>query len=134
MLYSIGYQRLRGPDELIAELKARGIEWLVDVRSKPYGRLAAFNRKALEAALAAAGIRYLWRGDRLGGFNPISDEAIRHLAEWQGPEKACLMCMEADPLRCHRYQEIGRRLKDLGVVVRHIVRDRDGAESRIVEN
>jgi uncharacterized protein (DUF488 family) len=42
MLYSIGYENLRTVEELIEQLKRHHVELLLDVRSKPYSRNAAF--------------------------------------------------------------------------------------------
>jgi hypothetical protein len=48
MLFSIGYQKLKDVDELISILRERKINILLDVRSRPYGRKPAFNKKNLE--------------------------------------------------------------------------------------
>ena len=96
MIYSLGYQEL-DPKSLIEIIKAHRVEVLVDVRSRPYGRLPVFNRNAMERWLSAAGISYLWKGDILGGFAPIEEEAIRWLADFGRNQVVCIMCMEADP-------------------------------------
>jgi uncharacterized protein (DUF488 family) len=59
VIYSIGYQKLdqKTPIEI---LKAHQVEGLLDVRSRPYGRIPVFNRNAMERWLPAAGISYLW--------------------------------------------------------------------------
>lgn len=121
MLYSIGYQKLKTVEDLVKELQSREIKILLDVRSKPYGRKFAFNKKALEAALPPAGIGYQWCGEHLGGFAAIADHAISKLAEWQKTRCACIMCMEADPRDCHRHTEIAERLKKHDVPVGHIL-------------
>jgi len=71
--------------------------------------------------LPAAGIQYMWAGKTLGGFSEIDEADIRKLASWKKERIACLMCMEADPDRCHRKNEIARRLKNYGVSVDHIL-------------
>lgn len=119
MLYSIGYQHLT-VNALMDILREKDITHLMDVRSKPFSRLKGFNKAQLQRIITEAGISYLWAGDRLGGLAPISDEAITWLAEWQKDKTACLMCMESDPDRCHRKQEIARRLQKYGVIVEHI--------------
>ena len=119
MIYSIGYQKL-DQKTLIEILKAHQVEVLVDVRSRPYGRKPVFNRNAMGRWLPAAGIEYLWKGDILGGFAPIEDEAIRWLADFCRERIVCIMCMEADPERCHRKMEIGRRLEHRGIRVGHL--------------
>ncbi len=123
MLKSIGYQFLKDPQQMIKILLANDVDILIDVRSKPYGRKREFNREQLRRSIRSAGIRYYWKGDRLGGFDPITQEAIDNLAEWQVDQNACLMCMEGDPNRCHRKMEISRRLEAKGVEVEHILTD-----------
>jgi uncharacterized protein (DUF488 family) len=120
MLYSIGYQKIT-VDQLISELQRRSIGWLVDVRSKPYSRKHEFNQKQLREALEFYNIAYVWKGDTLGGFSLIAEADIAELAKWQEDKIACLMCMEADPLKCHRDQEIAIRLMAYGVTVEHIL-------------
>jgi uncharacterized protein (DUF488 family) len=124
MIYTIGYQGMKTADELIAALKERNIRYLLDVRSKPFGRNASFRKNHLETALPAAGIEYKWAGDRLGGFSEITEEAIKYLAEWQDGKIICLMCMEEDPDRCHRKTEISRRIERIegyNISVTHIM-------------
>ncbi|WP_449246644.1 DUF488 domain-containing protein [Desulfarculus baarsii] len=120
MLYSIGYQKMKDADDLVAALRSHNIDTLVDVRSKPYGRKFAFNQSRLSAALSAVGIAYFWVGNYLGGFAKIQEADIARLAEWQKGKVACLMCMEANPDQCHRKYEIGRRLEAYGVEVIHL--------------
>ena len=119
MIYSIGYQKL-DQKTLIEILKAHQVEVLVDVRSRPYGRKPVFNRNAMERWLPAAGIEYLWKGDILGGFAPIEEEAIKWLADFGRERIVCIMCMEADPEKCHRKMEIGRRLQGFELGVKHL--------------
>lgn len=120
MLYSIGYQKLRDEHELIAILVQHGIDTLVDVRSRPASKRAKFNRQNLEQVIPAAGLRYVWKGDVLGGFGHIADETIVRLAQWQQDKSACLMCMEADHRQCHRHLKIGKMLSRHCVEVVHL--------------
>ncbi|MFO7976090.1 MAG: DUF488 family protein, partial [Candidatus Hydrogenedentota bacterium] len=66
-------------------------------------------------------ITYIWAGKYLGGFSDIREEEIKNLAELQKGKTVCLMCMERDPMSCHRETEIGRRLKAYGIAVEHLV-------------
>src|SRR5947209_3558373 len=67
MIYSIGHSNHR-LEQFLALLQRHGIKVLADVRSVPYSRHApAFNRRALEQALPAAGVDYLYLGSELGG-------------------------------------------------------------------
>ena len=66
-IYTIGHSNL-DMGRFVDALKAFGIDTLVDVRSMPYSRFAAwFNREALQGSLEAAGIAYRFAGDFLGG-------------------------------------------------------------------
>ena len=120
MIYSIGYQNLRTLADLIEQLKKYRIDLLLDVRSKPYSRNAAFRKETIERNLPKSGISYRWMGRILGGFSKISEAAIKNLVEIQKEKAVCLMCMEADPDRCHRKTEIALRLERYGVAVNHI--------------
>ena len=67
-IHTIGYGA-RTLDELLAALQAQRIEYLLDVRTSPYSKFKPeFGREALEAALKARGIRYVFMGDTLGGL------------------------------------------------------------------
>jgi uncharacterized protein (DUF488 family) len=66
-LYTIGHST-RSLEDLLSVLKHHSIETLVDIRAFPASkRLPHFNRESLEAALPAAGIRYVWM-KALGGY------------------------------------------------------------------
>jgi len=66
-IYTIGHST-RSADELTAVLHDAGIASLADVRRFPASRRhPQHNRGALERALPAAGISYLWLGESLGG-------------------------------------------------------------------
>lgn len=119
MIYSIGYQ-IKTPKDMVQQLSRLGITHLIDVRSKPYGRKTAFNKKEFSLFLETNGLWYEHHPE-LGGFSEISDEAINWLSAFQKHRKVCIMCMEADPARCHRSTEIGRRLRELGVEVVHLI-------------
>jgi ATP-dependent DNA helicase RecQ len=117
MLFSIGYQNIKSTDELYQILKGHGMTHILDVRSRPYSRKKAFNRNRLKEI---KGIKYMWIGDRLGGFSEIDEKSIQDLAVMQRGIVGCLMCLEADPDQCHRKNEIAERLKKYGVNVTHI--------------
>lgn len=121
-LYTIGYERAT-PAELVETLDRAGVDVLVDVREAPVSRRPGFSRRALAATLVGAGIGYRHEGG-LGAPKPIRDrvrqdgelgaffDAYReHLAgraallERLAAEiagAAALLCLEADPRRCHR--------------------------------
>ncbi len=120
MLYSIGYQRLKDVETLQSILMEHHVKFRLDVRSKPYSRKHAFNKKSLEAEFSKTGISYKWAGKTLGGFSRIDESHIKRLADWQKVRVACLMCMEADPMACHRHIVIAKRLKKYGISASHI--------------
>jgi len=132
MIYTIGYQKLKDVGELTEILKTHEIEILLDVRSRPYGRKVAFNKKKLIEQLPTNGIRYKWVGEKLGGFASIADADIAKLAKYQEGKSICIMCMEADPENCHRHSQIARRLKAYNVPVHHIVKDKTTGRTGIV--
>jgi len=143
-LYTIGYGA-RPLDELVAALKTHHIEYLLDVRSSPYSKFKPeLTREALEAALKARGIDYVFMGDMLGGqprdpdcytdgkvdyekvrqqpFFQAGLERLRKLHERQ--LRAAIMCSEGRPEQCHRSKMIGEALVAAGIPVAHI--DEDG--------
>lgn|SRR4030042_43708 len=122
MLFSIGYQG-RKITKIIGILQAKRVRYLLDVRSKPRSRNPVYNGARVAAALAGAGIEYIWRGDTLGGMADIDESAISDLAGLirSAGDNYCLMCMERDPDQCHRSFEIARRLKKYRVEVEHIL-------------
>lgn len=59
-------------DSLIERLRAEGVEVLVDIRLNAISRKAGYSKRALAAAVEAAGIRYV-HDPRLG--NPKENRA-----------------------------------------------------------
>jgi uncharacterized protein (DUF488 family) len=144
--FSIGYGN-RDTDEVLRIICELGVRYLLDVRTSPYSRFSpAFSREPFEKACAAAGIRYVFIGDQLGG-RPRSDrcydeqgrvnyavleEEPYFLEGLQRLETALakgldivLMCSELRPEQCHRSKLIGKALQDRGVALKHI--DVDGS-------
>jgi len=107
-LFSVGHSN-HPLERFLAILAGAGIEVLADVRSRPASRFCPqFNRKALEASLAAAGIDYRFEGAVLGGKDPLPStdpafvSALRALLELSRTRAVVLMCSEREPERCHR--------------------------------
>ena len=119
MIYSIGYQAIT-VDELLSIMAAKGIDRMVDIRSSPYSRWEKkyeFNRNRMSARL---GDRYVWKGDMLGGKpGPASDEGLDWLVSQT--DNVVIVCMEAAPRKCHRFQDVGKRLLARGIEVHHII-------------
>jgi uncharacterized protein (DUF488 family) len=142
VIYTIGHSAHTAAD-FLKLLTAHGIEVLADVRSRPYSRYnPQFNRDALTSFIQAAGMRYLFLGKELGGKpqdldRPLADELVwehlrsrpvfrqglTRLLEEARQARVCIMCAEADPVRCHRGQLLAPELATRGAQVRHILAD-----------
>ena len=139
-LYTIGHSS-HTAEHLLSLLAASRIEVLVDTRSAPYSRYTPhFDRETLRDAVLAAGIKYLYLGDVVGG-RP-KDEAhyddqgrarygkmgkdeeflagIERLERGADEFRIALMCSEEAPAHCHRRLLIGRVLIERGAEVIHI--------------
>jgi len=124
MIYSIGYLTFT-LSRVKSLMEEKDIDLLVDVRSVPYSRRKdkhEFNRNRLYESLAT---HYIWKGRCLGGKpGPATEGGIDWLEKKH--KKGCtllIMCMETDPLKCHRYSDIGIRLLERGIDVAHILTD-----------
>ncbi|MGD0454075.1 MAG: DUF488 domain-containing protein [Solirubrobacteraceae bacterium] len=129
--------------ERFAELlRAEGVEFIVDVRSYPYSRIAPqFNREELDVALRGVGMRYLFLGEELGGrpsreeqydehgharYDSMAEEAgfqaaVQRLLSGCREHRVALLCSEGQPSECHRRLLVGKVLADHGVQLRHIL-------------
>ncbi|MDR0370794.1 MAG: DUF488 domain-containing protein [Prevotellaceae bacterium] len=141
-LYSIGHGNKR-ISIFIQELHSFGIEYLLDIRTKPFSRWhPQFNRSSLQSELEKCGITYVFLGDALGGLPDDSacydsDGKIRYdvLKEKdffkQGLQRlitACekeiriaIMCSETNPGACHRSKLIGEELRKCNIPLHHII-------------
>lgn len=138
-LATIGYEGAT-PDRLVAALREAGVRAVVDVRALANSRRPGFAKRALTASLAEAGIGY--RHLRALGTPPAGREAAREgrteemrrvflahlagveaqaaladLAKQARREPVCLLCLEADPARCHRTLVA----EAVGLPVRHLL-------------
>jgi uncharacterized protein (DUF488 family) len=144
VVYTVGHSTLPLTN-FLALLAAHGIQLVADVRQFPASRRhPQFGREALAAALADAGVGYVWLR-ALGGRRRTRDDSP-HVA-WRNPSfrgyadhmdgaefaaglaellghardrPTAVLCAEAVPWRCHR-QLISDALVARGVDVRHIV-------------
>jgi len=143
-VFSIGHSD-HAIDDFVALLKQHGIDVLVDVRSQPYSRwVPQFNRESLAEAIQAAGLRYVWLGDMLGGrpqdqalydgedarpdYDRMAERAefqagIDQLLELAGHTTVAMMCSEGDYRYCHRTLLITPTLLDRDARVVHILPD-----------
>jgi uncharacterized protein (DUF488 family) len=135
---TIGYEGAT-PARLVAALRQAGIATLVDVRAIANSRRPGFGKRALSAALEEAGIGYLHmkplgtpaagreaarsgRADamrrifaaHLKGTEPKA--ALAELTDLARRQAVCLLCLEADPARCHR----SLVAEAVGLPIRHL--------------
>ncbi len=125
-------------------LRHADIRLLVDVRSRPYSRCAAFaNKTRLPALLASEEIDYAFMGDSLGGkpaerafygadrlpdYTLIAKsesyrQGLRQLIALAKESTTAIMCSEEDPSRCHRHLLIGPSIEEKNIGVSHIRKD-----------
>ncbi len=123
-LATIGYESATQSD-VIARLKAAGVEVLIDVRAVASSRRAGFSKTLLAASLNEAGIGYVHlrqlgtpkpgreaaRKGRVGEMHAIfhdhmAEPAARlelaKAAQFAKTKKTALLCYEADHAVCHR--------------------------------
>jgi len=137
-IWTIGHSNL-SIEKFTALLEENRIQLLADVRRFPTSRIEHFRREQMEEWLSKRGIRYVWLGERLGGYRRGGYETytrskafldgLEELLEYARMKRTCIMCMESDPRYCHR-RFIAARLEMEGVEVIHILKkgQRDGVE------
>jgi uncharacterized protein (DUF488 family) len=116
---------------------------IADVRSAPYSRhVPQFNFDAVKTALRGAGVAYVHLGKELGGrprdrsqyrngavdyeaiaATPTFRSGLQRVLDGAATHRVALMCVEADPLECHRCLLISRALAAREVPVRHLLAD-----------
>jgi uncharacterized protein (DUF488 family) len=144
--------------EFLGLLARHSVTAVADVRSQPYSRFhSQFNRESLAAALARAGIRYVFLGRELGARRCEPESYVERRARYdriaqlpafrQGLERVrrglathriALLCAEKDPIMCHRTVLVCRHLRKDPIEIRHILEDgsietMDQAETRLIE-
>ena len=66
-IYSVGHSN-HDLAVFLKLLREHAIQVVADVRSSPYSRyVPQFNKKEIEAAVTAAGLKYVFMGDAIGG-------------------------------------------------------------------
>ena len=135
-LATIGYESATQAD-VIARLKAAGVEVLIDVRAIAASRRAGFSKTLLAASLNEAGIGYVHlrqlgtpkpgrdaaRKGRIGEMHAIFEDHMAEPAaqlqlakatEIAREKKTALLCYEADHAGCHRAILADRIRDELG--------------------
>jgi uncharacterized protein (DUF488 family) len=141
-LYTVGHSN-HELAAFLALLRQHGITAVADVRSHPYSRyVPQYSREPLTAALAEAGIAYLFLGKELGArsdnpacycqgrvqYDRLSQEphfaqGIRRVVQGMERDSLALLCAEKDPLDCHRALLVARKLSEADIPVSHIHAD-----------
>lgn len=141
-IYSIGHGNKK-IEVFVAELKSFNIQYLLDVRSKPYSKWnPQFNKDQLEVALKQDGISYVFVGDKLGGLpedrscydekgkvlydvlkkKDFFREGLKRLTTAQNKQiPLAIMCSESKPDTCHRSKLIGQELLKKNISLLHII-------------
>lgn len=137
-LFTIGYQGATQA-ELVATLKAAGVEQVIDVRAVPLSRKPGFSKNVLAAGLKDAGVGYVHlkalgtppagreaahKGDRATFARIYAGqldlpEAIVQAGEMlalAAEKPSALLCFERDPAECHRTLLIAAVAPDAEVV------------------
>ena len=141
-LYSIGHGNKKIQD-FIDEIKSFNIQYLLDIRSKPYSKWnPQFNQAQLEIELKNHGIKYVFVGDTLGGLpddRSCYDVDGRVVYDWIKEKdffksgmtrltvannkrvNLAIMCSESKPEECHRSKLIGQELLKNKISLKHII-------------
>lgn len=144
-IYSIGHGNKKIED-FIKELKTFEIQFLLDIRSKPFSKWnPQFNQNELKFTLETNDIKYVFVGDTLGGlpddrscydynrkvvYDLIKEknffkEGLERLTTANDKQiKLAIMCSESKPEECHRSKLIGQELLKKKISLKHIVSDK----------
>jgi uncharacterized protein (DUF488 family) len=144
-IFSIGHGNKKIED-FIDELKSFKIEFLLDIRSKPFSKWnPQYNQNELKFKIEENGIKYVFVGDVLGGLpedrscydyngKVVYDLIKEKLFFKEGLErlikanekkiKIAIMCSESKPEECHRSKLIGQELLKQKISLKHIVSDK----------
>jgi uncharacterized protein (DUF488 family) len=143
MIYTIGHSN-HPIERFIALLQQHGVDAVADVRSTPYSRFnPQFRKEKLQAALADAGIRYVFLGEELGArtkdpscydetgrvsyaklaATDLFRRGLDRLLTGMQTHRIAIMCAEREPLDCHRTILVSRELERASVPVTHILSD-----------
>jgi len=141
-LFSIGHGNKKA-EFFLDELKRFNIDYLVDVRSKPYSKFNThFNQNDLNYFLKQNNIKYLFLGDLIGGlpndkscydengkvdYLVLKDKnffikGLNRLITANNKQlQVAIMCSETNPIECHRSKLIGKALLKHDIDIKHII-------------
>lgn len=139
-LFTLGHSN-HSSEHFARLLGSAGIEVLVDVRSWPHSRYVEWaDRSRLPDVARAAGSKYLFLGDSLGGrpddqglydedghvlYGRVAATAsfragLERLKRGLGDFRLAIMCSEENPEFCHRRLLVSKVLLEEGIGVTHI--------------
>ncbi len=126
-VYTIGYEG-KGFDEFLELIEKYGIKQIADVRSYPTSKRSEFDKENLKEELFKAGIKYRHLG-RLGGLRDKDYQEIMEEDDWHSEyeklkglaeeKNTVILCLENNPMKCHR-RFIAEELEKDGWEVVHI--------------
>lgn len=143
-IFTIGYED-KSIEDFLARIKKHKITVLVDIRERPISRKKGFSKSKITDHLQSIGVKYLHIGalgspsrlrEKLHKDNNLEyffkeyekhldtlDETVENLnQEVLSKSVICLMCMERNPLECHRLI-VAKKLKEIngkGITITHI--------------
>ncbi len=141
-VYTAGYERLL-VDGFLDGLLRCGVRRVIDVRNNPVSRRYGFHKSTLTRLCGNVGIEYahfpelgiesLHRQELDGPADyaallaryersmlPQQGASVNVLASLMSEKASVLMCMEADPARCHRSRLAGAVARVAGLPVTHL--------------
>ncbi len=129
-IYTIGHSN-RNIEEFLAILKKFGVEIIIDVRRFPTSKYDVFKKENIARILEENGINYVHLealGGYRGGYEKWMESnewrrAYEELKKIAKEKKACIMCAEKLPFRCHR-RYIAKKLAKENWIVIHILNDK----------
>lgn len=144
-IFSVGHSN-HTIDYFYELLESYQINCLVDVRSMPASKYSPqYNQNSLRDFLKSRGVLYMHFKDEFGARcedeefldenGQVNFELFRKSFNFQqGIErvdmglsrgyKIALMCSEGNPLECHRFSMVAVYLNEIGIEVKHIMKDR----------
>lgn len=141
VVWTVGHSN-HGLETFVELVEGARIDFLVDVRSYPYSRIAPhFNREELQPAIELRHVRYLFLGSALGGrpqrqdqydasghalygemaAEPAFQAAVERLLAGASDHRLAIMCSCGQPDECHRRLLIGKVLCERGADLHHIL-------------
>lgn len=139
-LLTVGHSN-HSAEQFFALLAAHGVGVIADVRSWPHSRYADWaDVDKLPSLLRAAGVRYVFLGNELGGrprddcaynaagqvlysrvaSSDVFRQGLDRLKRGLSDYRVAAMCSEENPEHCHRRLLIAKVLIEQGIDVDHI--------------